>query len=95
MSITTAKTPLGPITNITGEDLADLIACMERQALDDQDKANLLAGEARHAEDRGAVDAEDYRNRATWAAEDAAQTKRLYELLAGATQVDIKSEVAA
>lgn len=95
MSAINVKNPLGNITNITGEDLDWLRECMERQWQDDQDKAELLAGEARHAEDRGAVDAEDYRNRATWAAEDAAQTKRLYQLLVGATQVDIKSEVTA
>jgi len=95
MSITTIKNRMSSVTKITGDDLAWLVECMERAADYDQQTADQFAGEARHAEDRGAVDAEDYRNRATWAAEDAAQTKRLYELLVGATQVEIKSEVEA
>ena len=89
MSLNTVKTPMGTVTNITGDGLAWLVECMERAADYDQQTADQFAGEARHAEDRGAVDADDYRNRATWAAEDAAQTKRLYELLVGATQVDV------
>ena len=95
MSITTVTNPLGPITNITGDDLAWLAECMEYQARDLADHAELLEGEAQAATNRNADDAEEYEWRATVKREEHARTVALAEMLATATQVDVMTEVAA
>ena len=80
-------------TTITGEDLSWLCECMERMADNDQGDAESKAGDYQLAQEHGAADLDYYADHAKWSAEDAAQTKRLYEILKGATQVDIKKEV--
>jgi len=96
MSITTVRNPLGPITNITGDDLAWLVECMEFHARDLADHAELLEREASGAEALlGIGGADDYRQRAVWKREEHTQTVALAALLATATQVDVLAEVAA
>jgi hypothetical protein len=76
-------------TTITGDDLAWIAECLEYQARDLADHAELLADEARAARDRMADDADDYEQRAEWKREEHARTVALHAILAAGTSITI------
>lgn len=94
MSITTVKNAAATITNITGEDLDWLRECMEIQADELAHDADYMAREAQQASANELANAAEYEEKANVKREEAERTACLAALLATATQVDIKSEVA-